>query len=93
MISSLLAIIFMILISAYPIFISIVIFKNMNKLNNEEFLSRYGSLYDGLKTDCKLALLYNLLYTIRRLILAIMIVILSDYPNLQIFSYIMSNII
>jgi divalent metal cation (Fe/Co/Zn/Cd) transporter len=55
-------------------------FTKLNKVEEPNFKAKYGSLYEGLKTDSKIHLLCNFIFTCRRAILIVMTVFLSDYP-------------
>jgi len=60
----------------------------LNKVEDPNFKAKYGSLYEGLKTDSKIHLLCNFIFTSRRAILIVVTVFLTDYPGIQIMIYI-----
>lgn len=49
--------------------------RTSQKLNSQMAMVRYGSTYFELKTDKRLALLYNVFYMLRRLLFASLLII------------------
>ena len=66
-----------------PIGVTIFFRKNLGKFSSDEFQQRFGSLYLNLKEDVPYALTHTILYFIRRLLYAISLVFLGDFPALQ----------
>lgn len=54
----------------FPFFVWFLLWKNIETLDKEESILRFGSTYLELKTDSKNALLYNVFYMLRRLLFA-----------------------
>lgn len=48
-----------------------------------------GALYEEIKTESKLSTLYNVIFMLRRLLFACMIVFSTNVPLFQIFTYLM----
>jgi hypothetical protein len=51
-------------------------------------VSRFGSIFEGLKTTRVIYLLCNFFFTIRRLLLILTAVMLSEHPAFQVMSFI-----
>jgi hypothetical protein len=82
--SSILALFFFVCVVIFPFFIWILLWKKIDKLKNEDFADRFGSTYFELKTDNKNALLYNVFYTLRRLLIAVLVIFAGDIWVMQI---------
>ena len=78
-ISSAFAIILGLLVLAYPIWIWRFLYKNYKLVNTNKFHTRYSSLVDGLTFRYKEALLYAVIFLLRRAELALLIVMLPNY--------------
>ena len=77
--SNIFSIILAILILAMPFFIYIFYTVNMDEMDDEEFVERYGDIYDGLvlskdKKKRQAAVFYPFWFCMRRLIFAIMVI-------------------
>jgi len=48
----------------------------------------YGSFYDGIKQDSLWHLLCTFYFTVRRLLLLVSVVMLSDHPGFQVIIFI-----
>lgn len=72
----------MILVMAFPIFILIFTLINIKRLIGSSFKAKYGSLYENVKTNSAYAALYNLFFVLRRILFAIMAVVLTEHPLL-----------
>ncbi|TNV84750.1 hypothetical protein FGO68_gene5840 [Halteria grandinella] len=70
-----------------PLVIVILLLCLQRRLNNPTIFRRMGSLYEGLRTRLKLALIFNAIFVIRRLAFACIIVFLQKYPTLQIIAF------
>jgi hypothetical protein len=68
----------------FPVFIAIFLLKNYNKLGLEYFTTRFGSLYEELRINHKPALFYYVVFTLRRLLFAVIAVVFEGYPVFQI---------
>ena len=62
------------LICAIPAAIFFVVYKNYKIVKTEAFQSKYGTLTSDLNLDNKLALLYYVVFMLRRIFLALIIV-------------------
>jgi hypothetical protein len=57
------------------------------------YSSRIGSLYEGLKLNSRAAMFYNVVFTTRRLIFAVVVTMLTNYPTFQIFILILKCVL
>ena len=64
----------------FPFFIFFFMQKMQPRLNEEVYVIRVGSLYEGLKVSSLMPLMYNVLFIGRRLIFGVIVVFLKDYP-------------
>lgn len=63
-----------------PITMIVFLVKNFNRISDPELVSRYGSFFEGLKTKRKIDLMCNFFFMIRRLLLILIAVMLSNHP-------------
>ena len=68
----------------FPFFVVIFVLNRKAKLKEEPFNQRYSSLYENIDTKRRIALIYCSFFTLRRLINAIILVFLRDYPIFQV---------
>jgi len=81
--SSLVCVLALCLVLLYPIFLlKFVMFASSSQLDAELHQSRYGTLYMDLKYDRKDALLYYLIFMMRRQIFTILAVFGQDYGSI-----------
>ena len=66
----LITIIVAILLGALPLFIVVFYCGNFRKLGDEDFEGRWGSVYEGMKTCERASLAYNVIFVLRRMLLA-----------------------
>jgi hypothetical protein len=71
----------LLIVIAFPYWISYAIAKG--EVNSKEFHMKYSPLIEGLKGDKKALFYMNYYFMIRRLLLAIVVVAIDDYPSLQ----------
>ena len=74
-----------------PIFTAYFFTNYYKKLTDEEFDQRFGSLYVNIRADNRRALNQVVLYFIRRLIYAALIVFFPDNPDVQFIGFIISS--
>ena len=55
----------------FPIIVSIHLYKNFDKLEEEKFHENYECLYEDLKTDSRLSTFFLMYFTMRRMIIII----------------------
>ena len=55
--------------------------KNFDKLKDPVFKDKYGSLYQNIDLDTRLAIFNNFSFLFRRLIMAAAIVYMENYPG------------
>jgi hypothetical protein len=82
--SSILAIIIFVCVLIFPFLIWFLLWKKQEKLGSDEFKTRFGSTYFELRTNSRGALLYNVFYTMRRLLFALLAIVAEDYTFVQI---------
>jgi len=70
-----------VILSVAPVLLPIFLLKNKTKLEKEEFKEKYESSYDCLKTDLKIAIVYNALFMLRRLLFCLTALFLIDFPT------------
>ena len=81
--SSIFAIALIIVIVIVPFIIWKFLYKNHEHIQEEEFKRNFGTLTEGLQHRHKNAMLYNVNFTLRRLGLALLIVVVPEYNWLQ----------
>ena len=69
---------------AMPFLTWALLWTRFSSLNTQEAKLRFGTLYQGLRTTSKPALLYHVIYMLRRLLFTAVAVLLEDSPTLQI---------
>ena len=72
-----------------PLFTSVFYYRNIDKVEDEQFTSDYGTLYDGLQLDLakekrKSALLYPSMFILRRLAFSLSVFVYADFSWAQI---------
>ena len=75
-----------------PFFITIFLIMNRNNLSKPEFADKYGSMYEGLRTDSLFAYLYFTIFCFRRYIFCALAVYFMEYPFAQIMLYIIMSL-
>lgn len=80
--SSVLAIIIFVCVVIFPFFLWALLWVKQGKLTEADTVQRFGSVYFEIKTDSKGALLYNVFYTGRRLLFALLAIAAEEYTNL-----------
>lgn len=83
-ISSYFAIIMLAVMIGFPFGVWYLLWRQINKLKEEESIKRFGSTYMELRTDSKAALMYNVVYMLRRLAFALTAVLLKSLPSIQV---------
>ena len=68
----------------FPFFTVWFIFEYEHRFHEHEFERKFGSFYEGIRLDSKMALQWNSFFTLRRLILAYTSIWLLEYPGIQI---------
>ena len=80
----LITIIVAIMLGALPIFIIVFYCRNFSRLGNETFENKWGSVYEGMKTCERSSIAYNVIFVIRRMLLAATCMFLYKHLWLQI---------
>ncbi len=76
--SSFLALSIFAAVFVFPFFVWYILWAKIEKLNDNESKDRFGSTYLEIKTQSKHALLYNVLYMLRRLLFAVITLLIPD---------------
>jgi hypothetical protein len=82
----------MFVVFCFPLFIAIFLLSNFDNLEDEKFSKQFGSLYLGINYKSKLALMFHVIFTFRRLLLCATAVYMSNYNYFQIQLTILINI-
>jgi hypothetical protein len=72
----------MVAIFVFPFFVWSLLWRNLGKLKEENSVKRFGSTFAEIKTDSRAALMYNVLYMLRRLLFAVIATVFEDHPVL-----------
>ena len=78
--SSVFAIIIAVIIVSLPFITWILLWRRVGTLSDHENINTFGALYAELRKDSRIALLYHVIYMIRRLVFALNAVLLQNYP-------------
>jgi hypothetical protein len=77
--SSAFAIVTLVTVIVFPIFVWILLWRKYSVLKEERAINVFGSTYQELKTNSKAALLFNVIYMLRRLYIAVLATMVKDY--------------
>jgi hypothetical protein len=77
--SSAFAIVTLVVVLVFPIFVWGLLWYKYSNLGQEKAINMFGSTYQELKRDSKPALLFNVIYMLRRLLIAVTATMLKDY--------------
>ncbi len=64
------------------VFASVVLTKKRNILLDKKYLNSIGVLYERFKIDNQWALAYQIIFMLRRVIFAIIMTLMGEYPFL-----------
>ena len=79
---------FVIMTLIFPVLVSLILIKNFKELGDEEFEVKYGSLKEGTRTNSKWAVIYTVIFILRRLhFAAIALFLTEDYEWLQVLMF------
>ncbi|TNV87454.1 hypothetical protein FGO68_gene15662 [Halteria grandinella] len=92
-ISSSLSLAFTVFICIFPFVIWYLLWKRFLVLKDPRQIITFGSSYFEIRTDSKAALLYNVLYMIRRLVFAFLAVQMGEHCSLQAMVLIYTSIL
>jgi len=70
--------IFLLLLIAFPISVLYFLLKNREKLPDRKNIGKYGTLYQGVKTEDKSTVIYSGVFILRRLFMVCLVVFLQD---------------
>lgn len=72
----------MVIIAA--VFLTVFYIKTFHRWNDEDYDERYGAIFDGLRKDTKLALLYPIIFILRRILFSIVAIYSLDELIIQV---------
>lgn len=72
------------MVLVFPFFIWVLLWKKITVLKNPDSVVKFGSTYNELRTDSRSALLYNVFYMFRRLLIAIVAALFKEYSFAQV---------
>lgn len=67
-----------------PIFFGLILYKNFENLAYPSYKKKFGSMYEGCKTESVAALLYSIIFLYRRIAFVAATYLLRQYPSLQV---------
>ena len=73
-------IVYCIALVIFPFWMYLTIKKNFKTLRFKGTQERYGFLYEGVKTENAIHAYYNVLFIIRRLLTALVLIFMLEYP-------------
>ena len=82
--SSIFSIIIFTWIFFFPFLIWTLLWTKFDKLKDQNLINTIGTTYIGLRQDSKLALLYHVIYMLRRLVFSFLVFIFRNHSYLQI---------
>ena len=82
--SSIFSIIIFAWIIFFPFLVWILLWKNFNHLKDQTQINTIGTIYIELRQDSKMALLYHVFYTLRRLFFSLLVFVFRDQPSIQV---------
>ena len=91
--SFILSIIIIFIVAGYPFFIITVLTFKRKSLGEENSINTFGTLYNDLRTDSFLPLLYNIIQTLRRLLIASLAIFVKQHPFLQVQLVVLHSIL
>jgi len=77
------AVAFAVALVAAPIFVIVFYGRNFSKLSDEDFESKFGSVYEGLKTSERYVLAYTPVFLLRRALFTVNSLLLYEYVMIQ----------
>jgi len=72
--------VFCFLLIAFPICTLYFLLKNHERLPDRKNVLKYGTLYQGIKTENKSTVIYSGVFILRRAFLVCLVVFMHDYP-------------
>ena len=81
---SVFTVVFAIIYLLMPLYVGLFYYINIDKVENEHFRKRYGTLYDGLELEIeenkrKSALIFPLLFVVRRIVFLVSVIWLNHF--------------
>ena len=92
-INSVISLVMLILMCQYPLSFGYLLHRKRKDLPKEEMKQKIGSLYLGMKTETWLQRLYSPVFMFRRLVYALLTVILADHPTILIHTFLACNLV
>jgi hypothetical protein len=72
----------------FPILVGFIILRNSQRLGSEEFQTKFGTLVEGLRIEEGWGIIWNVLGVLRIMITVTILILLRDYPCLEVLSLI-----
>jgi len=73
-----------IVLLGFPVGVWTFLWRKMSSLEEENMKKLFGSTYEELRTNSRAALLFNVVYMVRRLFFAAVTVYLNEWPSIQV---------
>ena len=80
------------IVTVVPVFWIIVVLNNPHMLVTEGFNSLVGTLYTDQRVLSQSEILFPFIYFMRRLLMALILIFLSQTPSLQVHSIVLLNL-
>ena len=84
---------FSLLLILIPFFYAVIVYKNRDRLEDNEHMTSYAKLYEGLKKNTKTSLFTHQLFMIRRILMVIVLCFCTHSLQMQIVLMIIINYI
>ena len=65
------------------------VWRSLGRLEDKDYIDRFGSLFEGLKTKQPIHLLCTFFFVVRRLLLVFVAILLKNHPAAQVMIFIM----
>ena len=78
---------------AIAIYITVSVFRGTAGYNHAKANSKLSSLYELLKNESKSALMFNAVFIVRRMVLAVLLVTQKNSKSIQIFGMIIATLV
>ena len=85
--------VFGLLMIVFPALILQFVLRNKSKLQERNYVSRYGTLYQGVKTDRKSTALYSFVFVMRRLLFVCIVVFFDEYAFAKPMAFLQANVL
>ena len=83
----------MVICLIFPIWAFCKIYKNFDKLEDDDFKETYGSLYEDLKTNCLVCSMYHMIFLARRFTIVMLLMFAAENKMLQVMSFLTLSLV